>query len=82
VETDGDVKTGLDEMRTGGSEPLALGEAAWPGDRLRSFRVRLMRCDRPQSRMLLVRARNENGARARAREEAGRDWRVASVHLA
>ena len=46
---------------------------------MRSFQVRLIRFDRPESRMLTIRANNEAGARAQARSRAGRDWRIASV---
>lgn len=47
--------------------------------RMRSFRVRLMRFDRPQSKTLTVRANNEAGARAQAQGRAGRDWRIAGI---
>ena len=46
---------------------------------MRSFRVRLMRFDRPQSKTLTVRANNEAGARVQAQGRAGRDWRIAGI---
>lgn len=47
--------------------------------KMRSFRIRLVRFDRPESRMLTVRANNEAGARAQARSRAGREWRIARI---
>lgn len=53
-------------------------ESAWD-TRMRSYRVRLIRFDRPQSRMLTLRANNEAGARAQAQSRAGREWRIARI---
>lgn len=53
-------------------------EARWD-TQMRSFRVRLMRFDRPQSKTVTVRANNEAGARAQARGRAGHDWRIAGI---
>ena len=60
--------------------PASETPAARWDTRMRTFRVRLIRFDRPQSRMLNLRANNEAGARAQAKSRAGRDWRIASVH--
>ena len=46
---------------------------------MRSFRVRLMRFDRPQSKTITIRANNEAGARAQAQGREGRDWRIAGI---
>ncbi len=46
--------------------------------RMRSFRVRLIRFDRPESKTITLRSSGEAGARAPKR--AGRAWRVARIH--
>ena len=46
---------------------------------MRSFRVRLIRFDRPESKTLQIRSNTEAGARAQAQSRAGRDWRVARI---
>ena len=45
----------------------------------RSFRVRLMRFDRPQSRTLSISSDSEAAARSDAIAQAGRDWRIVSI---
>jgi hypothetical protein len=57
--------------------PSALaGDGEWSTE-MRSFRVRLIRFDRPESQMLTLRSNSEAGARAQKR--AGRAWRVARI---
>ena len=47
---------------------------------MRTFRVRLIRFDRPQSKTLTLRANSESGARAQAQTKAGREWRIAGIN--
>lgn len=72
----------MDERQT-----LDLTEVVEPAERaprtwdtqMRSFRVRLIRFDRPQSRTLQIRSNSEAGARAQAQSRVGRDWRIARI---
>ena len=59
-------------------EPAEMAPRTWD-TQMRSFRIRLIRFDRPQSKTLQIRANNEAGARAQAQGRAGRDWRVARI---
>ena len=47
--------------------------------RMRAYRVRLIRFDRPESKRLQVRSHSEAGARAQAQRSAGGDWRIARI---
>ncbi len=75
-------------MMTNEPETMELTEIAATGaqpsmerwdTQMRSFRVRLMRFDRPQSKTITIRANNEAGARAQAQGRSGRDWRIAGI---
>jgi PilZ domain len=46
---------------------------------VRTFRVRLVERDKPNARVLTVRAESVHGARARALARAGRDWKIADI---
>lgn len=59
-------------------EPAAAKPRTWD-TRMRSYRVRLIRFDRPQSTTFQVRSNSEAGARAQAQSRAGRDWRIARI---
>ncbi|MCR9094039.1 MAG: hypothetical protein NXI30_07470 [bacterium] len=60
------------------NEPAAAMPRTWD-TQMRSYRVRLIRFDRPQSKTLQVRSNSEAGARTQAQSRAGRDWRVARI---
>ena len=60
------------------SPPAAVPPRTWD-THMRSYRVRLIRFDRPQSKTFQVRSNCEAGARAQAQSRAGRDWRVARI---
>ncbi|MEM9175054.1 MAG: hypothetical protein AAGC67_07445 [Myxococcota bacterium] len=63
---------------TESTEPAVQAPRTWD-TQMRSFRVRLIRFDRPQSKTIQVRSNTEAGARAQAQSRAGRDWRVARI---
>lgn len=71
----------MDELQN--VEPMIAAETPLPARtwsaQMRSFRVRLIRFDRPQSKTIMIRSNSEAGARAQAQSRAGRDWRVARV---
>ena len=58
--------------------PVAVPRRTWD-TQMRSYQVRLIRFDRPQSKTLSIRSNSEAGARAQAQSRAGRDWRVARI---
>lgn len=60
--------------------PLAAPSAMDRWDtKMRTFRVRVIRFDRPESKNLTLRANSESAARAQAQSRMGRDWRIARI---
>ncbi len=58
--------------------PMPVMAERWD-TKIRTFHVRLIRFDRPQSKMITIRSNSEGGARSRAQAQAGRDWRIARI---
>ncbi len=48
---------------------------------LKSYRVHLIRIDRPESQVITVRSPNETAARTHVLARIGHDWRIASTTL-
>ncbi len=46
---------------------------------MKTFRIRLIRFDRPESKTLQIRSNSEAGARTQAQSRAGREWRIARI---
>jgi hypothetical protein len=69
--------TEIVEPIAGGASSALRSDGEW-STRMRSFRVRLIRFDRPESKTITLRSSSEAGARAPKR--AGRAWRVARIH--
>jgi hypothetical protein len=60
------------------AEPAASAER--PADAaVRTFRIRVTERDKPNARVLTVRAHNLEGARARALAQMGRGWKIAEI---
>ena len=71
--------TEIVEPIAGGASSALRSDGEW-STRMRSFRVRLIRFDRPESKTITLRSSSEAGARAQAQKRAGRAWRVARIH--
>jgi hypothetical protein len=60
------------------AEPAAGAERSAQGP-VRTFRIRMTERDKPNARVLTVRAHNLEGARARALAQMGRAWKIAEI---
>jgi len=74
----------LETFRTRDADEAAqepeLPEVARSGPTgVRTYRVRLVERDKPNARVVTVRAENVQGARARALTRVGRDWKIADI---
>jgi len=49
---------------------------------MKSYRVRLIRFDRPETQIITVRCKSEFEARAHVLERVGHAWRITSAELA
>jgi len=49
---------------------------------MKTYRLRMVRFDRPETRILTISSQNESTARAHALARFGHGWRVASTQLA
>ena len=49
---------------------------------MNSYRVRLIRFDRPETQTITIRSANEAGARAHVLARMGHGWRITSAELA
>lgn len=50
-----------------------------PAAPVKTFRVRLIRFDRPESQTFAIQSHSEAAARTAAQIRAGREWRVARI---
>lgn len=67
----------LEANRIAGEGAPEQGDSDAP--QVRTFRVRVMERDRPNSRVITVRCDSAQAARARALRQAGRGWKVTGV---
>lgn len=49
---------------------------------MKTYRLRLVRYDRPQTKMVTISCESEHAARCRVSARFGREWRVVSTQLA
>ena len=49
---------------------------------MKTYRLRMVRFDRPETKIVTISSQTESGARARALARFGQGWRVASAQLA